>query len=90
MPTFASCHDPPPRAAKTEITDEYVLTGLRSIADDTDENGSTRVRSFELLGKHVGMFDDKTRVDVEGAVSVVLESAFAARPAAVPGDPEAE
>lgn len=47
------------RAARTELTQDYVLNGLRGIADDSNQNGAPRVRALELLGKHQGMFVDR-------------------------------
>ena len=47
------------RAARAELTQGYVLSGLRGIAEDDDATSSARVRAFELLGKHQGMFVDR-------------------------------
>lgn len=47
------------RAKRTELTQDYVLNGLRGIADDDDQPAAPRVRAHELLGKHLGMFVDR-------------------------------
>ncbi|MEI6092955.1 MAG: terminase small subunit [bacterium] len=43
---------------KTEITVEYVLNGLNTLAK-TAKNEGVRLRAFELLGKHLTLFTDK-------------------------------
>lgn len=48
---------------KTEITAEDIAQRLNSIANDKNEKSSDRLRANELLGKFVGMFTDKLRVD---------------------------
>lgn len=47
------------RAKRTELTQDYVLNSLRSIADDADQPTAPRVRALELLGKHLGMFVER-------------------------------
>lgn len=49
-------------ADKIELTHQYVLEGLMGIATDPDATHSARVRSFELLGKHQGMFTDRLEI----------------------------
>ena len=44
-----------------EVTREYVLTGLSEIAK-SGKNESARVRAYELLGKTLGLFVDRTEV----------------------------
>ena len=55
---------------KTQITAEWVLERLRHEATLTGEESthSARVSALGLLGKHLGMFTD--RVKLEGEVSV--------------------
>ena len=49
------------RADRLEITSDEVINGLRAIAvhGTTD---SARVRAYELLGKHLGMFTERLEV----------------------------
>lgn len=49
-------------AKQTQLTHQYVLDGLMGIATDPDATHSARVRSFELLGKHQGMFTDRLEI----------------------------
>lgn len=53
--------------AKAEISSEYVLRGLKKIADSGEEHN--RVKAFELLGKHKKLFTDK----VEHSGTMTLE-----------------
>lgn len=52
------------RAAKVELDAEYVLRHLRQVAEQPDLKASAKVRAIELLGKHLGMFTDRTEVSV--------------------------
>jgi phage terminase small subunit len=55
---------------KSEITAEYVLQGIRAIAEgpeDTVRNGD-RLKAFELLGKHLVLFSDRQQVEHSGSV----------------------
>ncbi len=49
-------------ADKIELTHQYVLQGLMGIATDVDATNSARVRAYELLGKHQGMFTDRLEI----------------------------
>ncbi len=49
-------------ASKLELTHQMVLEGLHGIAADSDATVSARVRAYELLGKHQGMFTDRLEV----------------------------
>ena len=46
------------RAQDTRVSAQMVLEGLRGIAEGEGPE-SARVRAYELLGKHIGMFADK-------------------------------
>jgi hypothetical protein len=39
-----------------------VIERLDQMADDTDASDSARVRSLELIGKHVGLFTDQVSI----------------------------
>lgn len=54
------------RAQRTELTQDYVLDGLRGIAENPEEPAAPRVKAFELLGKHQGMFVDRVDHTTKG------------------------
>lgn len=47
------------KAEQAQVSAQMVLDGLRRIAEG-DGSESARVRAYELLGKHLGMFTEKT------------------------------
>jgi phage terminase small subunit len=47
------------RSKKTNITAEYVLNGIKKIADN-GEKETDQLKAYELLGKHLKLFTDKT------------------------------
>ena len=49
-------------AEQTALTHQYVLEGLMGIATDHEATQSSRVRAYELLGKHQGMFTDRLEI----------------------------
>jgi phage terminase small subunit len=55
------------RAQDTRLSAQMVLDGLRSIAEGQGPENA-RVRAYELLGKHLGMFTDKT--EHSGGISI--------------------
>jgi len=55
---------------QTGITAQYVINGLREIA--SQDKGSARVRAFELLGKHLGLFTDVLRHEVQELPAMVV------------------
>ena len=61
-------------SAKTELTAEVVINGLmkEACADDGPTCKTARVKAWELLGKHLGMLTDKSKVEVSGDVSGYL------------------
>lgn len=48
-------------ATRLELTAEFVLNGLMHIAAN-GEREANRVRSFELLGKHLALFADRLEI----------------------------
>lgn len=65
------------RSERTEITQDYVINKLKAIADQEASDGtdselkySSQLKALELLGRHLGMFTD--RMKVEGNVPVVI------------------
>jgi phage terminase small subunit len=61
-------------AAKVEVTTERVLGGLlaEATADDGPMCKGARVKAWELLGKHLGLLTDRSKVEVSGDVSALL------------------
>lgn len=49
-------------AKQTQLTHQYVLEGLMEIAENPKARTPSRVRAFELLGKHQGMFTDRLEI----------------------------
>ena len=48
------------------VTQKIVIDGIMEIAFCEAEDGKTRLRAFELLGKHIGMFNPrKDKLDLE-------------------------
>ena len=61
-------------AAKAEVTAERVLNGLlaEATADDGPTCKTARVKAWELLGKHLGLLTDRSKVEVSGDVTGYL------------------
>jgi phage terminase small subunit len=59
------------RAERTQVTAEMVVTGLQAIAEGGTSE-SARVRAYELLGKHIGMFTERSEVTLKQDILVEL------------------
>lgn len=65
------------RMKRTEVTQDYVLHNLKEIvercilSDSFDARGAAK--ALELLGRHLGMFTDKIKLDGALTVSGVLD-----------------
>jgi len=59
------------RAQTTQVNAEMVVTGLQAIAEGGTSE-SARVRAYELLGKHIGMFTDRSEVTLKSDILVDL------------------
>ena len=46
---------------RTEITVDYVLNGIKSVAESTEKDND-KLKAYELLGKYLKLFTDKTEV----------------------------
>jgi phage terminase small subunit len=62
------------RAEKVELTAEMVINGLlkEATADDGPTCKTARVKAWELMGKHLGMMTDRSKVEVSGDVTGYL------------------
>ena len=61
------------RAQRTEITQDYVLTGIRSIVEDTRlERPDTALKGYELLGKHLKLFTEKHEVNLDDSLAQAI------------------
>ncbi len=52
------------RSERTEITAEYVLTGIKRVTESAEADGrrSEALKGFELMAKHLMLFTDKTEI----------------------------
>lgn len=65
------------RAKNNGITAEYVLQGIKGIADKIDAKETDRLKAYELLGKHLKLFTDKIEANTnnknDNTVRIKLE-----------------
>lgn len=52
----------------TDITVEYILEGIRKIAEDAEARNNDKIKALELLGKYRKMFTDRT--EISGSIDV--------------------
>lgn len=66
------------RAAKVDLTAETVIRILlkEAMADDGPTCKTGRVKAAELLGKHLAMFDERSKVEVTGDVTAYLAASL--------------
>lgn len=63
------------RSARTGITADDVIRELRAVAmSDAEIKGSDKVRALELLGKHLGMFDQQTGIAGEAELPALYDA----------------
>jgi len=62
------------RAEDNGITADYVLKGIKAIADKGEREGD-KLKAYELLGKHLKLFTDRIESDnnITGGLSIKLE-----------------
>lgn len=60
------------RAKDNGITADYVLNSLKDIADSAEEKTNDRIKSLELLGKHLKLFTEKVEADVSGNMNITI------------------
>jgi phage terminase small subunit len=61
------------RTKNVEITTEWILKGIKDIADNMDEQTKDRLKAYELLGKYLKMFTDKHEVSGANGGSVIFQ-----------------
>lgn len=61
------------KSTQNGITADYVLNNLKDIADCQDEKTTDRIKSLELLGKHLKLFTEKIEADVKGEIAITIE-----------------
>jgi phage terminase small subunit len=62
------------RQEKTELSAEYVIQKLISIAERNEEgNPTAALRSLELLGKHLGLYKDRQEISGPDGEAIQME-----------------
>lgn len=63
------------RAEKVEINAEYVLNGIKEVVEEARADGekSAALKGYEMLGKHLRLFADKTEISGPNGGAVPLE-----------------
>lgn len=61
------------RVEKAEIDADFILMGIKEIAADPDEQSKDRLKAFELLGKYLKLFTDKTELSGTGGGPVTFQ-----------------
>lgn len=62
------------RQEKTELSAEYVIQKLISIADKREEdNPNASLRALELLGKHLGLYKDRQEISGPDGEAIQME-----------------
>lgn len=61
------------RASKTEITAEYVLNGIKTLIENSEQENS-KLKGYELLGKHLKLFVDKVETNIDGKLEIVMDN----------------
>jgi len=62
--------------AKAMVDRDWVLSGIKTIAEDGEAKGADRLRAFELVGKELGMFVQRVGDPDGGPVTSKLEIEF--------------
>lgn len=65
------------RAARVELTTDFVVNELRAIVRDKDTPTGAKVQALGLLGKHLAMFTDK--IQHAGTIKTLTDEELDAR-----------
>ena len=70
------------RAERVELTQDYVLRGLKKEAEDHGNGSSAaaRVAAYKLLGQHLGMFTEKREITGPDGGPVLISVVEVLRP----------
>jgi phage terminase small subunit len=62
------------RSEKTEITQDYVLGGIKDVTEaNKKDNPNAALKGFELMGKHLKLFTDKREISTPVKVALSPE-----------------
>lgn len=59
------------RSQKVEIDADYVLRGIKDIADNDEEQSKDRLKAYELMGKHLKLFTENINHTGNVGVSII-------------------
>lgn len=51
---------------------EVIFSKIKEVAEDTCERGQVKLKALEMLGKCFGMFEDKTKIDLNSNIVSTL------------------
>ena len=57
------------RQERTQLDADMVVEGLLKEATEQHNPGSTRIRAWQLLGRHLGMFRDRVEVEMRASIA---------------------
>jgi phage terminase small subunit len=61
------------RIKNVEITTDWILQGIKDIADNLDEQTKDRLKAYELLGKYLKLFTDKHELSGAGGGPITFQ-----------------
>ena len=68
------------REKRTAVTQDYVIEKLKEITDkdasdaqDSELKYSSKIKALELLGKHLGAWEPKTKAEGDGEVRIIID-----------------
>lgn len=59
------------KTKKSDITAQYVLDGIKAIAEDEDARQNDRLKAYELLGKYLKLFVDRQEVEHKATITLI-------------------
>jgi phage terminase small subunit len=60
------------RSQKVEVDADYVLRGIKSIAEGDETKDNDKLKAYELIGKHLKLFTDN--INHTGNVGVTIKN----------------
>lgn len=58
---------------RTEITADYVLNGIKTVAENTEKDND-KLKAYELLGKYLKLFTDRLEVEASDDMAELLKA----------------